>query len=340
MASIANQVVEQFTQIPGVSLEHPYEAVGILVATAAAMTGVHLRYNHTEEQVVVDLPNAGLLQTVATRTPRQIRRSRLGPTQNLLLGTGLAAAALAGHPTFESASSTSNATAIVVEDVSYSMGRTSDLGRPNASRKAVAEQAVETTTFPGSLGVIHAAPDKQPPQVAVSPSPTWRKHTAEIAKLDVDPNGSVLQPALQLAESLLPPSKKTAGGHEGTVLIISDGTVDDAPEALGKQIATMLHSGLKVKVIVPGTTAGTFAINPTAPIKSSEVKPQVFAGAGVQNVEQAQTADEVTTAVHQELTAASNTTSKHNWELPLLAGLATFAAGLARTARNVTGRYV
>ncbi len=336
MSGTLTQLIESAQHLPR-DAENPLGGAAALLATGIALTAMRLGFNRTDEAYAAEFPNPALLEKSITPDDRANRSARLGAAVLEVAGVGLIAASLIGHPTYSTSKVNSQANVIVVDDVSNSMRFTRDLGQSGASRSEAVTAGIDSVSYTGKLGVIQVAANHN---VAVPLSQDWRTQKARIAKLSVDANGGQLTPALQLAESLLPLSRKVAGGHEGTVVLISDGTVDDSGNSIANEASTMTRDGVKLKVIVPGTANGTYKLNVNAPPADSGVQPQLFNGVGANNISQPQTAEAVTSDVRQQIEDAGSVGEQHPW-LPAVAfGIAMGAVGLFRNVRQRASRKV
>lgn len=333
MAGITSQLIESTTHLPG-GLEHPIETVGVLAGTAALYLGGSLRYSMTEEAAAMPYSNAALLEKQVLPSRSQARRDRLAPMLAELAGAGLLAAQFLGHPTYESSIADTHANVIAIEDVSFSMAQTHDLGSDAVTRDQAVATALGEVPYKGSLGVIQTAASTK---VTVPLNKDWLSYKAALGKDSVDPNGGQLVQAMDLAGSLL---AQAGAKHEGTIVVVSDGTVDDSPEAINSEVAKLKKEGITLKAVVIGTAEGTYNLANSKQQVSSAVQPDRFDGFGSDNVVQVKTIQAVNAEMDKLIHDAGTNHEKHTWPgLGILGGVL-FATGFIKDKLQRTGRTV
>jgi len=335
---LTNEIFESVQHLP-TDVERPVAAVAALAAAGVLVAAQRIGFNRSEEQLSDHFPNPALLEATIDQDPKSIRRQRLSPTALQVVGLGLIGASAFGNPTYETDKLTDGANVVIVEDVSYSMERTADLGQAGQTRMDAVTRAINNLNYEGRLGVIQVAAGQE----LVTPlSSRWEKDKKLIARVNVEGNGGKLEPAIKLADSLLP---QTVGGdgkskREGTVVVISDGTIEDSAESLSKEAAALKHSGAETKIIVPGTAIGQYKLKGSNTPISSKSQPERFAAFGAKNVTTAQTVEAVNSAVAREVRDAGMTSKDNKWYVAMAAGGLLFAVGLAKDALQRARRVI
>lgn len=333
MAAVTSQLIESATHFPN-GVEHPFWFVGAAVGSYCVYRLGELRFQATEEAAAVPYSNGALLEKQVLPGRKQARRDRLAPVLAEVAGLGLVAAQFLGHPTYESTITDTHANVIAVEDVSFSMAQTHDLGSATITRDQAVATALETAPYKGSLGVIQAAASAK---VAVPLNKNWHSYKNELHKGLVDPNGGQIVQAMDLAGSLL---QQAAAKHEGTVVVVSDGTVDDSGEAIATEAAKLEKEGIVLKAVVVGTGEGTYSLNGSKQQTPSPVQPDRFDGFGADNIVQAKTVHAVDTEMDKLIHDAGTGHQKHTWPgLGILGGLV-FSAGFLKDKWQRINRIV
>ena len=314
MAAITSQIIESAAQYP-TGLEHPI-TTAVSLAAAAGVTAVGmLRYQTVQEAHAVQFSNPLLQEATDGRVQRQAKRDRMVPLAAELFGAGLLAAQFFGHPTYETTEANTRANVVVLEDASTSMVRTQDVGTPGLSRFVAVNQALRTADYEGRLGVVQAAANTT---TLFNLTTDWRSHSGELTTQAVNSNGGNLVDGLSTASQLLPQVGKS---HEGTIVVISDGTVDSSSQKLADKAKELKSEGIAVKVVVPGTATGTYTLKDSKIPVAAGANAARFDGFGPANVVETKTAQELTTTIHELVHDAGTSHKKHNWYVPLGLGV-------------------
>ena len=321
MAEI-NQIIDSLAHLPN-GIDHPIAAAGTLVVAAAALITERGVFNHTDDDWAAQFPNAALLEKSVTPDLKRVRRARLAPALAVTAGLGLAAVQFFGNPTYESTTADHDAKLIVVEDVSLSMLHSADLGDPKLTRLAAVTGALQEASYPGSLGIVQAGAKVLP---TANLSADWKTNLAQAEKPQVDPNGGQMVTALNLAASLLPTAKN--GQHEGSLLVISDGTIDDTASEIAIAASALRRSGVTIKVIVPGTAQGKYELGASKQLISSGASANVFAAFGSKNIIEAKDAKTVNHAIKESLSDAGTSHENHTWYIPGMIGALLLGGGV------------
>lgn len=308
-------------------------------ATGAALYAQKLGFDRSEEKrtaATTQLTNGDQARRSLQQDQDAIRKERTLPGRRAILGVGLAAIAIWGGVHYESVSVNKDISQVDVVDASNSMRYTTDLGESRASRFSVASKAISEADYSGKLGVIQTGANSLP---VVPVSRDWKSNRHSILTPSVNPNSGKLVPALELAERLLPINKVDKSKREGTINLITDGTSDDTPGEMTQEIKQLRKDGVKLRVILTGTSGSTYRTPTDSKPVASSVQPELFNAAGHDNVKQAQTVKEVTATVKQEIAEAGINRHKHPY-LPLsVAGVVLFGYGVMRSlVRSVTRR--
>ena len=321
MSELTKQLFQSVEHLPQ-GLEHPGAAVGSLVAVGAALAAEYFMFNQSQEKFAVPFPNAALLERAVTPDYAKNRRARLAGTLAMTAGAGLVAFQLLGQPTYESTELNRAANVIAVRDVSWSMLYTKDLG---VTRSAAVGAGLRAASYAGSLGIVQMGASAR---VVLPLTEKWQSRLATAEKVQVDPNGGQMVSAINLAESLLPLSNH--GKAEGTIVILSDGTIEQGPADIAAVAQRLKRDGVAIKVVVPGTAAGEYTLSETSRTVPSGASAAVFAAVGASNIVEAKDAKSVTKAVTEALVDAGTTRQQHPWNVPGAIGVGLFGAGLAR----------
>ncbi len=322
MSELIDQLIQSAEHFPQ-GLGNPLAAAGSLVAMGVVLAAERTTFDHTGDKFAVQFPNPALLERAVIPDEAKNRRARLAGTLAMTAGAGFVALQLLGQPTYESTELNHEASVVVVRDVSFSMINTKDLG---VSRSAAVGTGLREASYAGRLSVIQSAAGA--PRVVLPLGSNWKTRLDSAEKIQVDPNGGQMVPAIDLAESLLPLSNH--GKPEGTIVILSDGSIDQSPANVAVVAQRLKHDGVAVKVVVPGTTNGEYKLSVTSQLVPAKASAEVFAAFGANNIVEAKDAKSVVKAVKNALVDAGTTRKQHPWEIPGAIGIALFGGGLVR----------
>lgn len=336
MSDIILQTIESLSHLPQ-NLEHPVAAVGALALTGLAMSSQTVLFKRTEDKHSIDnYGGQALMAETLIPDGKRNRRSRLLPPRLELVGLGLVAAALVGHPTYETTLLNNQANVIIVDDMSTSMLRTHDLLGSTLTREAAVQQGIAATNYRGSLAVVQAAANSK---VVLPLTKNWRSQEALLNQPQVDENGGQLVAAIDLAASLLPVEKGSTN-RNGNIVILSDGAIDDSTVALSHEAQKLRGEGVGLKVVVPGTTGGSYSLSNATQQVASGANAGRFAGFGASNIAEAQSAQAVINEVKAAIDAAGTSTERLPWYPPLAIGALLAAAGILIDQIQRTRRVV
>ncbi len=327
------EVVEQIQHFP--SVENPLALAGSLAVATTAAVVTWRRHGQSSEAFAMHSTNPELLeQTIIavdgadTDIKKSARSHRLSGGLMSLIGLGMLVGAQLAHPTYETEHANSNANTILLLDTSSSMD-TADLGQPGVSRLQSSANAIATTSFKGKLGVVEFAAANK---TRVTLSQKENQTMPNLAERTVDPNGGNLVEALQASIDLLPShsAKDNKGKDEkisrdGTVTIITDGTVDSSKKEI-KDLVTA--NDVDLNVIVTGTPEGTY--EKAGQSVSSAIQPDLFSPIGKDNITIASTQAEISKAVHETVKDASTNRQEHDWQIANGVALILLASGIVR----------
>lgn len=336
MAEIIQQTIDQMTHYP-TGMERPAMVAGAIALTAAAVALQTHRFNKTEEQFAVDnYAGSELMKTTLIPDSKANRRGRLRSPRLELVGLGLAAAALLAQPTYETSIPDETANVVVVDDMSSSMLLARDLSESGVSRSQAVNAGLFSADYKASLAVVQTAEGNK---IVLPLTKNWEVQRAVIEKPAVKPNGGALVAGLELAASALPLSKDGTK-RDGNIIILSDGTIDDDPSAVTAEAQKLKDQGITVKVIVPGSEAGTYTLTEgSAPVKAG-ANPSRFAGFGEDNVVATNDVNKIEAAVRSAVESSGSTSEQHPWNLPLYAGIGLLAAGFVMNQYQRSKRVV
>ncbi len=333
-----NQALDQVSTLPG-AFEHPATAAAVIAAGAGIYTYEHLRFRHTQTEYGVAFSNPALLKRSAediTGKPvgdklAEHTWSRLGSRLLMIGGLSIAAAAQIAHPTYETTTANTDANVAVVLDGSFAMDQTSDLG-DKTTRYQAAVEGLKKADYHGKMAVVEFGANNV---LAIPLSADWHQQTQLLAEPAVNGNGGQLEAAVESAARLLPVTlaNNTEAHHTGTVVVVSDGILENTPQQLSDEAKVLQDQGVNVRVIVPGTPDGSYKERDNRAVSSS-IKPEVFQAFGKDNVTIASTHAEVTDAVKKAVADSGRTKRRKDWNVPLFAGAAFFVGGLIRDGRQ------
>lgn len=332
--NITTRVVDQITNGPD-SVTHPAIAGIAFVGAVAAAFYQDRRNQKEEEKFAAPFQNPAALEE-ARMSVRGIasRRRHIAPALALTVSAGIASAGLVGGFKYESEKVNDGARVALVSDVSLSMTETEDVG---ISRHAAVNEGIRTSDYKGRISVVEAAYGSK------LRLPMESRSAQDLSILDkpaIDPNGGELASGIEKALSQLPASKDLQTNkvtREGALVVISDGTVISSPDEMEKIANDVKKSGVKVKVIVPGTPQGQYAIGSSEQIKIG-INPGTFKDFGGENVTTATTREGVVKAVGSAIEDVGTTKVEVTWYVPLGVGLGFMALsglmlGAQRTRR-------
>lgn len=333
MSNLYHTTIESVQHLNTLDAERP-----ILAAAALAVAGAGYcakRY-HTSTHPKGAQDARGIQQQIqASRIGTEANTDKMlfSPVKQVALGLGIAALQLA-QPTYEATYPDAEAEVMVVADVSSSMVYTSDLGANNTTRYGAAIEGLKESDFQGSLGFIQTAGSTQ---IMSKPITDWRAQVASIELPKVDPNGGSFIPALEQAATLFTENPETKL-RNGTIVVVSDGTVNESREQINAQADKLEEMGLTVRVVVPGSNDGEYTLPQTTQQTKAGIKPDSFAAFG-DSVTRADTVEEVKEAVSEDITAAGTRREKEDWPVPVLLGGAIALVGAGRALKRVITKY-
>lgn len=335
---IANAAITQANILPD-KVDHPGLVAASAVVGGALATAAWISHKRSDEKMAVEFPNPVAMEQ-AIRDVRgddiegnssRLRRLRIAPALAMVAGTAVTAMGALGGFKQESTSSKESAQTVMVQDASYSMQYSRDLG---TSRLSATIDALNTSGYRGNLSVIEAATDST---TRIPMERSWRDDLTELRKPEVDPNGGNIADAIDDAMSDLPIEKNDKGDRvrRGTVLVVSDGTISNTQKQMAKVAERAKENGVNLRVVVPGTPDATYQIPGSQPVKSG-VNPDVFASFGSKNIAVADSQEAVGTAVHNALMSAGSRREVKDWNTLRNVGIALMVlAGLAMSMQVV-----
>jgi hypothetical protein len=322
MSEIIQPLIDSLAHLP-LNMDHPLSGVGSIVVAGAAILAERTVFNHTDDSWAAQFPNPALLEQSIKPDADKVRRARLAPAMAVTAGLGALAFQLLGNPTYESTSLNHAANVVVVADASLSMLNTKDVGTAQLTRFTAAKTALQEASYPGNLGIVQSGASVR----VVAPLGSDKNTLAQAEKPQVDPNGGNMVQAINTAASLLPIKN---GKHEGSLLVISDGTIDDTAPEITAAATAIKQSGISIKVVVPGTAQGKYQLGVNPQQIPSGASPDVFAGLGANNVIEAKDAPSITKAIQETLVDAGTNHENHPWYVPGMIGALLLGGGMAR----------
>ncbi|MDL2341826.1 MAG: VWA domain-containing protein [Patescibacteria group bacterium] len=337
MAQTYETIIEAVQHVP-TDVHNPI-ATGLAVAAVAGVGFLTKQYHTaTNERGAYDARgNGDQIRASLIGYEAKNNKYRFAPVKKIAAGLGLVAVQYIAQPGYQSSYADAGAEAMVVADASSSMIFTHDLGQAKLSRYDAAVKAIEQADFKGKLGFIEPAIDAKSPATVISkPAQNWRALAPKLQKPVVSPNGAQLVPAMEQAAALLTEDPKTHK-RDGTLVVISDGTVNESASDISEEITKLRRSGVTVRVVVPGTTSGTYRLPQTVKQSKAGVTPGVFAAAS-DNLRLATDSQAVTAAVQAEIKTAGTGHEHHDWPIPGALGVLALALGggqfIERTLRK------
>ena len=332
MAELTNQIIDSWAHFPQ-GIDHPIAAaVSLVVAGTVGFVerGVH---NRTAETYGVQFPNQALLEESVTPDLKKVNRERLAPAVLVTAGLGLVALQVLGHPTYESTTPNRDANVMVVQDASLSMLNTKDLGNPDLTRLAAVNSALQASSYAGKLGIVQSGANFK----TTAPLGSDRKTLVQAEKPQVDPNGGNLVGAIDSAVSLLPIKN---GKHEGSLVVISDGTIDQSSQDIAVVANALKQAGVTIKVVVPGTTQGKYQLGANRQQIPSGASADVFAVFGSKNIIEAKDASTINTTIKETLVDAGTSHQNHTWYPPGVLGALLLGGGIVLDKRQRATRII
>ena len=328
MADLLQSSIESFQHLP-TSVERPVAAAAVVGATALALVYERWQYNRSEEKFAVQFPNPSLLEASIQPNQKANRRARLAAPLVMTIGGGMLAAYGVAGVHYSSEVTNHDAAVVVVEDVSNSMLLTKDVGDGQTSRLDAVNAGIREAAFDGRLGIIQSAADSR----ATMPiSRDWRPRVEKAQKPHINPNGGLTHAAIEDAVSILPTTR--TGRHEGTVLVLSDGSIESTAKDLAESANEVKKSGAQIKIIVPGSTTGEYNLPGSTVKAAAGANGDKFAAAyGDDNVVAVNGIADIKQAVQAQLTDASKRDKEQPWRVPLVAGAVVLAAGVLKSIR-------
>lgn len=333
MSNIYHTTIEAVTHLPN---EAEQLHIGVAAALAVAGAGLYARHYHanTNHQGAQDARGIGAqLHASKIGTEANPDKTLFAPVKQIAAGLGIAALQLA-QPTYEATFPDADAEVMVIADVSSSMIYTGDLGAVGVSRYAAAIQGLKESDFQGSLGFIQTAGSTQ---IISKPLVDWRAQATSLDLPKIDPNGGSFVPALEQAATLFTEDPETKL-RSGTIVVLSDGSVNESREQIKAQADKLADMGLTVRVVVPGTSDGAYTLPQTTQETKAGTQPDQFAAFG-DNVKQADTVEAVKAAVSEDIKTAGTRRERQDWPVPIVLGGAIGLLGFGRMIKRTITKY-
>ncbi len=271
-------MIEQVTHLQGFGLDNP-EALAAAALGPLVLFGEFQRHLHGQARI--HAPRLSNISGVA-HLQESAPEHRTGRGTKSLAALGMvsigALSFWAAGPTTERTVPNPDAQAIIVEDHSYTMTRTTDMdggvSRFDAITAAVNESLAKT---PANLkiGLVGFGANVN----AYAPTNNHNLIDSELYKPVTDQNGNDIVDAMDRAISYFVPGKNT----HNEIVVASDGTIDDQT-GLNAKIKEAKHNGIDVKVIVPGRRGSTYKVNKYSQPVPSDIGPEVFNKVGSNNI--------------------------------------------------------
>lgn len=325
MSEFQNQIINSLANLPH-GIDHPIAAAGSLVAAGTVLLAERAVFRRTNDTWAAPFPNAALLEQSVTPDLKKNDRERMAPAWAMTAGIGFLALQVLGSPTYESTTVDSTANVIIVKDASLSMRNTKDIGSLGMTRAGAVDIGLQkaSASYAGNLGIVQSGANVR----VTLPLGKAKDRLVQAEKPKVDPNGGQIISAINLAVSLLPTAKN--GQHEGSLVVISDGTVDDKATEVAATAVALKKEGVTVKVIVPGTAQGKYELGANRQQIQSGASPEVFAGFGAKNVIEAKDAKGIDQAIQETLVDAGTSHEDRPWYVPGIIGALLLGGGIAR----------
>lgn len=333
MANLYQNTIEAVQHLP-TEMENPVMSgvvAGVIVGAGYIAKQHHLR---THEKGAYDASGNGeLISASQIGTEKRTARQRFSPAMQLFIGATLVGVHFVAQPTYEATFPDAEAEVMVVSDVSSSMVFTEDLGKNGVSRYEAAVLGIQRSEYQGSLGIAQTGARTQ---IISKQTTGWRSVAASIDVPKVDSNGGALLPALEQAATLFTQDQETEK-RNGTIVIISDGTVNETREQITAKMAELEDEGLTVRAVVPGTSDGTYTLPQTTKRTTAGTKPDIFASLG-KNVKTAKTVEDVIKTVKEEIKSAGTRRERKDWPILGLLGSGIAALGVGRMLKRISNK--
>jgi hypothetical protein len=320
--------IDQLTNVFTDSVTHIPEDVnpiGVAAGLAVAAVGIYgarKTFDNASEQFELQFNNPALLEKANEAVGGDDgKRNRLRPATAFAISAGALAMHFIGSPSSTESKTDDSAAVAAVVDVSYSMTRTQDMD--GQSRLDAVLDALSSNDYSGKLSVITAAKTAKL-AVPLSEKSDWEsKLTTELLE-SVNSNGGDIAAGIQLAADTLP-------NKSGTVLVVSDGTIDQNVREISLLSDKLIDQGIDLQVVVPGTSEGTYTLSAGGSPVEVGVEPDVFKNEGV-NVVSADSTEKLQSDISETVENATSTSRNQSWPGFLLLG---GVAGLYGAARSV-----
>ena len=333
MANSYEPIVEAFTHVP-TDMAHPWLSAAAVAAIAGAGYLGRDYMSRANEQGAVDFRrNATALQASQIGTEKATDKQRRAPAALALAGLALAAVQI-GQPFYNVSLPNPNSEVAVVADVSNSMYYGHDVGSPKDTRYSAAIDALKQSKYQGWLGFVQTANSNK---IITKPVKNWQPLVKEFAKPQVDPNGGQLIPALERASQVLSEDPHTHQ-RSGTILVISDGTVNESAQDLTTEASKLQKTGITLRVVVPGTPDGGYILPGTTQTIKAGAAADRFDGFGA-HVYRATNVAAINQAVQSQLEASGITREHRNWPVPGALGALALLVALGQFSKRVITRY-
>lgn len=325
VTNVPGQVLDQLSNFPP-EVGHPAVAGVAAIATGLAVAAEFRLHELAKDKFATRFHNEVVLKQAIEDIGGNSRAHRIVAAIGATVGVGLAAGSWGSELTYDSERADSNSRVAIVVDSSLSMRHTQDMG-DGKTRYASVIDGIANSGYGGHLAVVETG---QNYRVSLPMDPEWRSKVDKLEQphKEVDPNGGELVPAVDEAISLLPHtrtnSKNSNVTRKGTVVMISDGTITSNQSDLAAVASKAKKSGVKLRIVVPGTEAGTYSVN-GSPANKSGIKPEVFSELGRGNMAQASTASEVEDAIKEAVKTPSQAKETKDWTLPIYVGFGMIA---------------
>ncbi|NBU33078.1 VWA domain-containing protein [bacterium] len=304
MNAAQQSIVESLPHLP-IGVEHP-QALGLFAVGAAAYMGMRAMYDNKDSAAYVDFANPAVLNEVVHPSPNKARRSTLRDTACAVVGFTALGIGLIGQPFSEQTTVTDKAATVVILDESFSMSNTLDIGV--SSRLDAARIALQSTTLQNSqLALVEAGATSV---VAMPMTDVWTRQSLTdtlAVKNRVDPNGTQLVDSIKLSSSLLP-----ADAEKKTIVIVSDGTIQDELTDLQAASEKLKSNAIGVKVIAVGTPNANYQLSASSPVVQSGVKTDKLQVLD-DNIQVVATSADVNKAVDDVLNSANKVPVRQRW---------------------------
>jgi hypothetical protein len=360
MSGTAQQIVEtafnSLQHMPN-GVENPIEGVAAVIAAGVGFNIYRGRFERSDEKYFADAADPANLeqslesvQSLKTKVDGidQIKSDYVGrkesyykPMAAFMAGVALMGAGLFGRPTYSTNRINNEAHVAVVEDVTDSMAYTRDLGRINGkqlTRDQAVNQGIKDANYDGNLAVIQVGANSSV-RNSIPMSQNWRSHTSALNKIVVNENSSdqqLIMPALSTAEGELPLAGKgnNTSFHEGTIDLISDGTIDDTNSSVVAEAKQLARDGVKVNVVIPGKGTASFNLQGghyTSGVETANLP-------GFKNYQQPETAKAVINDVKDSINDAGREQHNQPWTILEDIGGVLLIGGLGKILARVSGR--